>query len=1469
LINRLFLPLETQAGKKWKTPLPKKGQVLRYIVTVFSLFFFVHSFAQAPVANFSANVTQGCAPLVVSFKDVSAGDPKFWNWDLGNGQLSNLQNPVGVYQLPGRYTVTLVVRNANGTHGVTKTNYITVYPSPNWNFTADKTIACQPADIQFTDQSTDTSGSITKWEWDFGDGGTSATQHPAHSYTNTGFYTVSLKVTSSTGCTSQGGKFRFIRVVSGVTPEFTSTTDSVCSAPFNVNFINQTSGPGALTYSWDFGNGNSCTATDPTGIFSAAGDYNVRLIAQSEYGCSDTITKVINLKGAVTSFTAVDSACIGTVINFQNTSVPAPIKSRWVFADGSGSTQINPAKRYNTPGLYTVTLHNTYSYCSDSTKKQLLVLDYPVVDFNANNRAGCKGPFIVQFQDLSPNAVSWEWDFGDGQKSNQQHPQHTYATYGNYDVKLTITSSFGCGNSKTKLQFIKIQKPVLKIDNVPVGGCLPFSFSPVPNVTTLDTVLSFTWDYGDGGVGTGRNPVPHTYTDSGTYTIKLKVTTSGGCVDSVSVQDAVRTGPVPFVDFVVDTNATCAFGAIKFKSLAKPADLWSWDFGDGTNSIVNADTVFHSYTDTGSFNVTLTAFNNGCSQSSFKPLLVKVNPPIPNFNDTILNCNAKRTVTFFNRSITNAANGPVTYLWQFGDPGNTTSTAFDTVFTYPAFASYTVSLTVTNGSCSNTYTKVIDLVAEAADFNASKTAACKNELITLTAIKSNPDNVSLYEWSINGGPTLTGRSIQTAFGNSGLYTVELIITDKNGCTDTKSVSNYISITGPAADFSVADTGGCKGTSIQFNDLSTPTSNITKWKWNFGDGQMQTFTSAPFIHQFKDSGYFKIELTVTDKQGCEDVMTKDSLIRITSPKADFYAVNTLFCAGGSLQFKDSSTGFITKYSWSFGDGGASTDKNPLHVYSGIDSAYTVKLVVTDTVGCMDSVSKANYIQIKSPKPVFEAIDTSSICPPLETKFTLRAQDYESFYWDFGDGQTSTLQNPKHFYNNYGTYDAKLYIVGHGGCVDSATRAISVNNPYTTAMNYSPLESCNELNVDFTIAPPANTKYRFFFGDNAVDSSQALNFSHFYKSPSFYSPYMLLTDALDCQVIVGGPLVVKIYGAEPFFGVDRKAFCDSGTVYFTNYTIANDTIVSSVWNFGDGNTSSAKDPIYSYANPGTYVASLTASTTRGCIKSLYDTIKVSGTPQPIIESPDIVCINTNVGFAGSLAVPDTAIKWNWTLGNGKTSNQQNTFTSYNTVGPQKISLEAANFLGCKNVVTKEISIVPLPQINIVADPTIVSGTGTIIPTTYSQNVVTYSWTPSNSLSCGDCANPFAKPQFTTTYKVSVVDSNGCSANRNVTVTVICNDKNYFVPNTFSPNGDGVNDIFYPRGSGLNRIQSMRIFNRWGEMVFERKDFLANESAAGWNGTVKGKLADQDVYIYIIEIICDNAAIVPLRGNVALIR
>jgi gliding motility-associated-like protein len=117
--------------------------------------------------------------------------------------------------------------------------------------------------------------------------------------------------------------------------------------------------------------------------------------------------------------------------------------------------------------------------------------------------------------------------------------------------------------------------------------------------------------------------------------------------------------------------------------------------------------------------------------------------------------------------------------------------------------------------------------------------------------------------------------------------------------------------------------------------------------------------------------------------------------------------------------------------------------------------------------------------------------------------------------------------------------------------------------------------------------------------------------------------------------------------------------------------------------------------------------------------------------------------------------------------------------------------------------------------------------------------------------------------------VVNNGGCAAADSINIIVTCNNGNLFVPNTFSPNGDGMNDVFYVRGKGLSTIQSMRVFNRWGQVVFEKRNFAANDPTAGWDGTMNGKKAPIDVYIYTIEVICENSVIVPYHGNVALIR
>jgi gliding motility-associated-like protein len=116
---------------------------------------------------------------------------------------------------------------------------------------------------------------------------------------------------------------------------------------------------------------------------------------------------------------------------------------------------------------------------------------------------------------------------------------------------------------------------------------------------------------------------------------------------------------------------------------------------------------------------------------------------------------------------------------------------------------------------------------------------------------------------------------------------------------------------------------------------------------------------------------------------------------------------------------------------------------------------------------------------------------------------------------------------------------------------------------------------------------------------------------------------------------------------------------------------------------------------------------------------------------------------------------------------------------------------------------------------------------------------------------------------------VNQGGCISRDRVSVFVFCNNANVFVPNTFSPNGDGNNDVFYPRGKGVFMVQSFRIFNRWGDLVYEQMNIQANDIAKGWKGTHNGQAAPQDVYIYSMDIICENNVLMNYKGNVALIR
>jgi gliding motility-associated-like protein len=139
----------------------------------------------------------------------------------------------------------------------------------------------------------------------------------------------------------------------------------------------------------------------------------------------------------------------------------------------------------------------------------------------------------------------------------------------------------------------------------------------------------------------------------------------------------------------------------------------------------------------------------------------------------------------------------------------------------------------------------------------------------------------------------------------------------------------------------------------------------------------------------------------------------------------------------------------------------------------------------------------------------------------------------------------------------------------------------------------------------------------------------------------------------------------------------------------------------------------------------------------------------------------------------------------------------------------------------------------------------------------------------LSCTNCLTPFASPIKTTDYILKAENDGTCVSEDSIRITVIGTSGNFFIPNTFSPNGDGSNDRFIVRGRGLNIIPSIAIFNRWGQVVFEKRNFAPNDAASGWDGTFNGKPAPSDVYIYTIQILCDNSTLIPYHGNVTLIR
>jgi gliding motility-associated-like protein len=1570
-------------------------------------------------ADFNATPTSGCAPVYVSFKDLSTGNPTYWKWDLGNGTISFLQHPSTTYFNPGKYAIKLVIRQGNQSDSVVKLSYITVNALPKPLFSASDTTGCYPLKVNFKDLSQAQEGSITKWEWDLGDGTVSSQQNPVHTYTAPGNYNVILRVTNTAGCVTTLSKPQYIKINDGVKAAFAFVNSNLCKPPSIVNFTNNSTGTGTLAYQWTFGDGNNSVQANPSNTYNTAGLYTVQLIVKNNIGCVDTLVKkdAIVVGVAKSSFTAPDTICEKTEYIFSNASQPIANNATWDFGDGTNSSLIHPTKKYASAGIYNVQLITDFGSCKDTIVKPVTVLARPIISFNADKVASCQSPMTIQFTNTTPTGSAFQWLFGDGNTSTQQNPIHTYQQTGDYNVTLIVTNANGCSDTLTKPAFIKVHPVVVAIRNLPATGCAPLTFTPAITVQTVVPIASYLWNFGDGSTSTQATP-SHLYSSPGVYTITFTYTTADGCSETLTYPSAVRVGQKPTANFSAMPTEACASVPIQFTDNSTGnITNWLWHFGDG--SADSAHNPRHYYNDTGYFSIRLIVSNNGCSDTLLRTHYVHIKPPVAKFQ---VNGSCSDPYRF---SFTNYSVGATSWTWNFGD--GTTSTTRDPVHVYSTKGNYTVTLTVSNSECSHTAAYPARIIIEKADFIASSTSVCKGDSILLQPTGFNAANVTNYEW-LYYTATDTNRQVKIAYDKAGKYTVRLIITNINGCQDTMTKPDYITVDGPTAAFNPLSNAACinKGGAIQFTDQSTTdgTHAIKKWQWNFGDSSIQDYTAPPFQHIYSKEGNYTIHLKITDEKGCSDIISKSNEVYISNPKAVFSSIDTMSCQNRPVTFTNESTGPALTYNWNFGDGNVSGDLSPVHGYATV-GVYNVSLKIEDKFGCRDSVYKQTFIHIDEPKARFIVSDSVGTCPPLIVNFTNQSKYYQQLNWDFGDGTGTQSDNPVHYYNYPGTYYAKLTVTSPGGCTDVVMKKIVVKGP-TGTFSYDKTNACNPGTVAFN-AQTENTKsFIWDFNDGYTINTTDSSVSHSYSSLGVYVPRMILEDAQGCKVPILGKDTIRIYGVESLFNTDKNLVCDQGVIAFSDSTISNDLITDYEWHFGDGTISNERNPSHTYSVTGIYPIKLFITTLNGCkdTSSQLTNIKVAGSPQVTIRGESGACVPATLNFFGDILVADTAaLKWQWNFGNSITAGIQNPAAIvYQQAGAFNVTMSATNSSGCVTTKTKpvdihpipavdaginavicenktatlqaagadkytwgpaatlsctgcaapvaspltdqvyhlqgesifgckatdsviirvkhpfnmlvgkgdtlcqgesfqllaanaelydwtpslglddnhkksplarpqqttnyrvigydsvgcfydtgyvKLTVYPFPTIDLGPDKTIAVGSQVQLNATVSKDAIRLQWQPAVGLSCATCPNPVASPKQTTNYKVLAINEGGCVSKDEMTVFVVCNNGNIFVPNTFSPNGDGANDVFYPRGTGLYNIKSMRIFNRWGEAVYEAVNFQANDASKGWNGDHKGKAVPNDVYVYFVEVLCENNTLLTYSGNIAVIR
>lgn len=960
-------------------------------------------------------------------------------------------------------------------------------------------------------------------------------------------------------------------------------------------------------------------------------------------------------------------------------------------------------------------------------------------DFSANQTEGC-GYLQVAFTDLSSssagNIVSWSWDFGTS-SSSTQNPSNVFNNPGTYTICLTATDNLGNSDQACKTDLIQVfNNPVVDFDATPTGGCAPLQVV-FEDLTTPGDGNIVEWIWGVGGtagviIDDGTLPsIENDYPIADDYTISLTVRDENNCVHSITKSNFINVDDPPMVAFSADATSYCDVPFnVNFTNDNIVSGLeYSWDFGNGqiyTGSTPN--TVV--YTQPGTYTVQLTAVDpvTGCSGEATEIDFITIVEP--------LNPVASNTAACVNEAISFEDLSGVTVdslVWDFGN--GTTKNQLSPQNTYTTPGCYTVSVTRYIDGCSSSFTfpaciQINDLPS--IDYSIDRLIGCSLPH-QINATADAPTAIS-WQWDFGNGITSTDENPLIDIPAYGVYPVQLMVTDANGCEntllkDTIRVEEMIA----QKDFSVLM--GCVPLDVTLGEASTSITPINSWYWEvtdaFGAAPPIVYTSTDENPTFTivDTGIYNVRLEITNSLGCTDTeIFPFSIMAGQEPTIDFEASKTAICYKDNATFINNSSDYANGWLWDFGDGTYSEEEEPMHTWP--DTGFFDVTLTGFHYGCPSTLTIEDIVQFLPPIAKFRV---ENFCEEsLRRDFVDLAVAADSVFWDFGvlaqTTDTSSLFSPTYHFPETGTYEITMITLNsESGCQDTLSRMIEITDPVAD-FDFAATQGCPPFSIPVSNLSQYADTYSWESDGGDFSSTTVSEPTITFEDPGDYTNIQLIVeDIFECKDTFLFTDTIRVTDVIADITPLSSYSCGATTIVFNDQSSSSlSNITSWEWDFGNGTTSTDQNPTAEYLEDGIYDVTLVVTDADGCSKTevFPEAVDIS-IPVAYFTAGSIGCTQSGVRFTNRSEGHN--LSYLWDFGDGSTASNRNPTHTFGLEGSYTVCLTVMDPMGCDSTYC-------LPDPIVIADPvasfTADNLTGSCPPLIVnfentSQNASNYEW------------------------------------------------------------------------------------------------------------------------------------------------